>query len=103
LNSTEDKVRLYELTLANGRSSRPYVWRVRYALAHKGVTVNPVPVGFTEIASVFAGRFKTLPVLEHGDTMVRFLDAWYSAEILRKMFGIYALDVHDAARPDDRD
>jgi glutathione S-transferase len=34
--------------------------------------------------------------------MVRFVDAWYSAEILRKMFGIYVLDVHDAARPEDR-
>jgi glutathione S-transferase len=132
LQSAEDSVRLYELALANGRSASPYVWRVRYALAHKGVAVDPVPVGFTEIPSAFGGRFKTLPVLEHRGTMlgeswdiaeyldkafpsgpalfqcpaehsmVRFFDAWYSAEILRKMFGIYVLDVHDAARPGDR-
>ena len=31
------KVRLYELVLENGRSASPYVWRIRYALAHKGV------------------------------------------------------------------
>ena len=34
--------------------------------------------------------------------MVRLNDAWFSAEILRKMFRVYLLDVHDAARPEDR-
>ena len=31
------KIRLYELVLENGRSASPYVWRIRYALAHKGL------------------------------------------------------------------
>ena len=34
--------------------------------------------------------------------MVRLFDAWFSVEIVRKMFGIYVLDVHNAARPEDR-
>jgi glutathione S-transferase len=126
------KIRLYELVLENGRSSSPYVWRIRYALAHKGIPYGSVPIGFTDIPKMFGGRFKTVPVIEHGDTMlaeswdiaeyldrafpsqpalfsspsenamVRLIDAWFSAEILRKMFRVYLLDVHDAARPEDR-
>jgi len=126
------KVRLYELVLHNERSMSPYVWRIRYALAHKGIACETVPVGFTEIPAAFGGKFKTLPVMEHGDTqmaeswdiaeyldrafpdrpalfnspselaLARLSDAWFSAEIMRKMFGIYVLDIHDSARPEDR-
>jgi glutathione S-transferase len=125
-------VRLYELVLENGRSASPYVWRIRYALAHKGVPFECRPIGFTEIPQVFGGRFKTVPVIEHDDTllaeswdianylertfpgqpplfsgpaehaMVRLMDTWFSAEIMRKMFRLYVLDVHNAARPEDR-
>jgi glutathione S-transferase len=34
--------------------------------------------------------------------MVRLNEAWFAAEILRSMFRIYILDVHNAARPEDR-
>jgi glutathione S-transferase len=128
----EAEVRLYELVLENGRSASPYVWRIRYALAHKGVPFECVPIGFTEISKVFGGRFKTVPVIEHGDTilaeswdiadylerafpgrpplfsgpaeyaMVRLMDTWFSAQIMRKMFRLYVLDVHNAACPEDR-
>ncbi len=129
---TDAKVRLHELVLENGRSASPYVWRIRYALAHKGVPFECAPIGFTEIPKVFDGRFKTVPVIEHGNTimaeswdiadylerafpgqpplfsgpaehaMVRLMDTWFSAEILRRMFRLYVLDVHNAARPEDR-
>jgi glutathione S-transferase-like protein len=66
----DDKVRLYELVLENGRSVSPFVWRIRYALAHKGVPFECVPIGFTDIPKVFGGRFKTVPVIEHGSTML---------------------------------
>ena len=132
MTNADAKIRLYELVLANGRAASPYVWRIRFALAHKGLPCETVPVGFTEILAVFGGRFKTVPVIEYGDTMlsesweiaeyldsafpgrpplfataaelsmVRLIDAWFSAEVLRKMFGVYVLDVHDAARPEDR-
>jgi glutathione S-transferase len=125
-------VRLYELVLENGRSASPYVWRIRYALAHKGVSFESIPIGFTEIPEVFGGRFKTVPVICHGGTMlaeswdiaeyldrifpgqppifsgpaeqamVRLMDSWFSAEILRRMFRVYAFDIHNAARPEDR-
>ena len=129
---TEAKIRLYELVLENGRSASPYVWRIRYALAHKGVPCECVPIGFTEIPKLFSGRFKTVPVIEHGVmmlaeswdivdylertfpgrsplfsgpaeyAMVRLMDSWFTAEILRKMFRLYVLDVHNAARPEDQ-
>jgi glutathione S-transferase len=132
MTSASITIRLYELVLDNGRPVSPYVWRIRYALAHKGITCETVPVGFTEIPATFAGRFKTLPVIEYGDTLMaeswdiaeyldrafpdrpalfnspaelalaRLTDAWFSAEIMRKMFGIYVLDIHNAARPEDR-
>lgn len=132
MTSAARSVRLYQLALGNGCSASPYVWRIRYALAHKGVACEPVPVGFTGIPTILGGRFKTVPILEHGATlmaeswdiaeyldkafpgtpelfsspaelaMVRFTDAWFTSEILRKMFGIYVLDIHNAARPEDR-
>jgi glutathione S-transferase len=131
-NPDAARIRLYELVLQNGRSSSPYVWRIRYALAHKGLSFDSVPLGFTEIATVLKGRSKTVPVIEHDGTMVadswdiaeyldrafpqlpalfsspaenamvRLFDAWQLWEIMRKLFRIYVLDIHNAARPEDR-
>jgi glutathione S-transferase len=128
----EDKVRLYEVALDDGRSASPFVWRIRYALAYKGIPFESVYLGFTEIPTVFGGKFKTVPILEHGNTVlseswdiaeyldrafpgtpplfgspgelatVRLTDTWFTAEVLRKMFRVYLKDVHDAARPQDR-
>lgn len=125
-------LRLYELALANGRSASPYVWRVRYALAHKGLNAEAVPLGFTDIPNTLAGRFKTVPILEHGATAlaeswdivdyldrtfpdtprlfsgpaefaaVRLFDAWFQPEIMRRMATLYVLDIHNAARAADR-
>ncbi len=125
-------IRLYELALQNGRSASPFVWRIRYALAHKGLPFESTYVGFTEIPACCGGRFKTVPILECGDTamaeswdiaryldtaypdtpllfssaaelaMVRLVDEWFTAEVLRKMFRMYILDVHNAARPEDQ-
>jgi len=125
------RLRLYELVLANGRSASPYVWRIRYALAHKGIEFESVPLGFTEIPAAFGGRSRTVPVIEEGGVMLgeswdiaeyldrtrpdarlfsgdselattKLLDAWLHAEVLRRMFGLYVLDIYNAARPEDR-
>jgi glutathione S-transferase len=133
MNATADsKLTLFELALEDGRSASPFVWRIRYALAHKGLSFQAASLGFTEIAARFDGRFKTVPILKHGDmliseswdiaeyldrafpqqpllfsgpaelAMVRLMDAWFLAEIMRKMFRLYVKDVHDAASPKDR-
>jgi glutathione S-transferase len=123
---------LYELVLDNGCSVSPFVWRTKYALAHKGLAAKSAPVGFGDIPKVLGGTFKTVPILETpkgtiGDSwdiaerldadfpqgpnlfgspaeraMARFFDAWFSGEVMRRMFGIYVLDIHNAARPEDR-
>jgi glutathione S-transferase len=130
--AADAKIRLYELAMENGRSASPFVWRIRYALAHKGLAFESEYLGFREIPDRFTGRFKTLPVIECGNVMmaeswdiaeyldqayperrplfsnpaelamVRFVDQWFTAEVMRKMFRIYLLDVHDAAHPLDR-
>ena len=129
---TDAQLRLYELVLENGRSSSPYVWRIRYALAHKGLTYEAVPLGFTEISKTFGDRFKTVPVLGHGEAMlaeswdiaeyldaafpnapklfgsaaeaatVRLTDEWLTAMLMPKLFKMYALDIYQAARPVDQ-
>jgi glutathione S-transferase len=127
----QNPLKLYELVLANGRSMSPFVWRVRYALAHKSLPVETIGLGFTEISSVCSGRFKTVPIIEDGASAVcdswdivdylertyparplfatpgeyastRFFDAWFNTEVLRRMFGICALNIHDCARPEDQ-
>lgn len=125
-------IRLYELVMENGLSASPFAWRIRYALAHKGIAFDSVALGFTEIPAAFAGRFKTVPVIEDGETMlaeswdiaeyldraypsqpllfsgpaeqamVRLMDAWFASAIMRGIFAIYALDIYNAARPVDR-
>jgi glutathione S-transferase len=126
-----EPIRLYELVLENGCCMSPYVWRVKYALAHKGLTSESIAVGFTEIPKVLDGRFKTVPVIQDGGetvgdswaiadyldraylerplfsspqerSMVRFFDSWFSASVMPPMFGMFALDIHDSARPEDR-
>jgi glutathione S-transferase len=126
-----DKIRLYELVLGNGRSASPFVWRIRFALAHKGLPFESEFLGFRDIPARFTGRFKTVPVIECGDvmmaeswdiaeyldraypehplfgspaelSMVRLTDQWFTAEVMRKLLRIFLLDVHDAAHPLDQ-
>jgi glutathione S-transferase len=128
----EPGVRLYELALGNGVLASPFVWRVRFALAHKGIPFESVPLGFTDIARVLGPDLRLVPVLEdhkgrHSESwdiveyldqehperplfssaaeraLARFFDAWFSIEIMRRMFGLYVLDVHNAARAEDRE
>lgn len=132
IDSRPHAVRLYELVLENGRSASPFVWRIRYALAHKGIAYESVPLGFIEIPKVFGGRFKTVPVIEHGEAMmaeswdiadyldrafperprlfsgpeehamVRLFDSWFIICVVRQILPVIMLDVHNAARAEDR-
>ncbi len=82
--SSANALRLYELALQDGRSASPFVWRIRYALAHKGLPYETVKLGFSEIPTAFGGRFKTVPILEHGDTAMA--ESWDIAEYLDHAF-----------------
>ena len=73
-------MRLYDLVLADGRPLSPFCWRAKFALAHKGLAFDTVAVGFTEIPNICGGGYRTVPVLEDGNTVV--MDSWAIARYL---------------------
>ncbi|HEY4343629.1 MAG TPA: glutathione S-transferase family protein [Parvibaculum sp.] len=124
-------IRLYDLVAADGRALSPFVWRIKYALAHKGLGFEAMPVGFTEIPKLCDGKYKTVPIIEDKGTtvcdswaiadyldktypekplfaspqeraMARFFDGWFGLEVMNRVFGICVLDIHDHARPEDQ-
>ncbi len=125
-------IRLYELVDAKDRSISPFVWRIKYALAHKGLDFETMPVGFGDIPGVCGGKFKTVPIIEDGAVsmneslaiadyldktypdrpaifatpqeraMARFFDGWFGLEIMNRMFSINVLDIHNHARTIDQ-
>ncbi|PMR70353.1 glutathione S-transferase N-terminal domain-containing protein [Halomonas heilongjiangensis] len=124
---------LYDLCgIDEGLRFSPYCWRVKYALAHKGLDVEARPWRFTDKeALAFAGHDK-VPVLVDGDEVVtesydilRYLDRAYPeapllgegvAEARARFFKHYAerslapammrtiiMDLLNAIHPGDRD
>jgi glutathione S-transferase len=75
---------LYDLAGANDRRFSPYCWRVKLALAHKGLDFETTPVPFTGIGSICDGTHKTVPVLDHDGKIVR--DSFAIAEYLEDTF-----------------
>lgn len=78
-------IKLYDLagTDPDVRFS-PYCWRVRMALAHKGLPFTTVPWRHTEKKEIgFSGQ-GLVPVMVDGDTVV--CDSWKIAEYLDKTY-----------------
>lgn len=125
-------IKLYELVIENGCPISPYVWRTAFALAHKGLSRESIPVGFCDIPAIAGGGYKTVPIIEDGATVIcdswaiadyldqtypdrplfasaserslaEFFDNWFLLDVMRRMFGLYVLDIHDQARPEDQD
>ena len=73
---------LYELDIVES----PFVWRSKYALAHKGLDYESRRTAFTDIPSVCGGKHKTVPILvdENGTetcdslAIATYLDETYS-------------------------
>jgi glutathione S-transferase len=60
----------------------PYCWRIRFALAHKGLPVETVPWRFTDRDAIaFSGQAK-VPVIEDDGKVVS--DSWAIAEYLEE-------------------
>lgn len=126
-------IRLYDVTLENGSTLSPFVWRIRYALAHKGFEPDIVPVAFTGIRKILDGRYEQVPIIEdngqvvsdswaiaqyldrtyadraplfrtYGEyTAARFFDRWIFRDVVPHMYHCYVLDNYNLARPEDRD
>lgn len=78
-------VRMYDLAGADPRLRfSPYCWRIRMALAHKGLQVETVPWRFTEKQAIaFSGQDR-VPVLVDGAKVVA--DSWQIADYLDEAY-----------------
>ena len=124
-------IEMYDLVGVDDRRFSPFCWRTRMALAHKGLDCDARPVGFTEIPAILDGSQERVPVIVDSDRVVadswviaEYLEQAYpdrpslfagdAAQALARFVGhfsslvmgdilrIVLLDIHDAARPEDR-
>src|SRR5712675_908771 len=78
-------IRLFDLAGAEpARRFSPYCWRIKLALAHKGLEVETIPWRFTEKSAIAASGQGRVPVLVHGDRWVA--DSWVIADYLEDAF-----------------
>lgn len=90
---------LYDLKGRDGLRFSPYGWRIRYALAHKGLEVEDVAVGFTEKEKIAFSGQQLVPVIvdrNRGDRVV--FDSWQIATYLDDAYPEKPLFGSDAAR-----
>jgi glutathione S-transferase len=75
----------YERVGHEGRRPSPFSWRIRYALAHKGVDFEVRPVRFADVETIrsLSGQHLT-PILTHGDNVVH--ETWDIACYLEEQF-----------------
>lgn len=114
------------------RPFSPHVWKAKLSLAHKGLTFDVAPVGFTAIPRLEEGATKIVPLLrdgeklvndsfdialyleeaypdrpslfagEGGKAMARFVESW-SQTVLHTAIGRVAImDIHDSLDPVDQ-
>lgn len=125
-------ITLYDLELDSGCTVSPFVWRIKYALRHKGFDIDIVANGFTGIAEITNGFSDRLPVivddghwvkdswdiadyldrtypdrpmLYEGPSqrlLTRFIDDWMWQNIIPHWFRCYIKDYHDLSMPRDR-
>jgi len=75
---------LYDLLGTDNRRFSPFCWRIKMALAHKGLNAEDEPCGFTEMEKVAFSGGRTVPVLVDGEKTVR--DSWAIAEYLEEAY-----------------
>ena len=62
----------------------PYCWRIRMALAHKGLEVETIPWRFRDKEAIAFSGQGLVPVLRDGETVVH--DSWAIADYLDKRY-----------------
>lgn len=129
----DNTITLYDLQLESGCTISPFVWRAKYALAHKGFEIDIVPGGFTGIKDRTGGRSERCPVIvddgewvldswkiaEYLDekypdrpmlfegpsmkALTKFIDSWLWRTAIGPWFRCYIQDYHDLSFPVDRE
>src|SRR4051795_4554349 len=68
-----------------GRRISPFSWRIRYALAHKGLDPEVVPTRFADVERIRAlSGQHFVPIVEHDERVVH--DSWSIACYLEDRF-----------------
>jgi glutathione S-transferase len=122
---------LYELAGADpDQRFSPFCWRIRFALAHKGLEAEGAPWRFTEKSRLAFSGQGMVPVLVEGDTVlsdswniatwleehhpegpslfggapgpIRFINAWADGVLHPALARLILLDIHDCLGPEDR-
>ncbi len=75
---------LYELSGKSDRRFSPFCWRTRFALAHKNLTVDLVPVAFGEKEKIVFSGQQLVPVLV--DDGATISDSWKIACYLEEKY-----------------
>lgn len=64
-------IQLYDLVGQDAtRPFSPHCWKVKMALAHKGLDYESIPTGFLDIPKIENGLGKIIPVLRDGDKVI---------------------------------
>lgn len=78
-------LKLFELVGADAaRPFSPFCWRIRMALAHKGLDVESIPWRFTEKTALVPYKSEKVPVLLDGDKAIA--DSWSIALYLEDTY-----------------
>ncbi|MGX9429778.1 MULTISPECIES: glutathione S-transferase family protein [Bradyrhizobium] len=78
-------MKLFELVGTDtSRPFSPYCWRIRMALAHKGLGAESIPWCFTQKEAIAPHKSDKVPVLLDGDTTVT--DSWAIANYLEDTY-----------------
>ncbi len=78
-------IKLWDLAGAeDDRRFSPHCWRVKMALAHKGLEVEEIPWRFTEKEAIKASGQGMVPVIEDGGRTVH--DSWQIAQYLDEAY-----------------
>ena len=90
-------IQLYDLAGAdeNLRFS-PFCWRVRMALAHKGLAYETIPWRYSDKAKIIVTGQGAVPVIVDGETMIH--DSWVIANYLENEYPPRPLFGNAAAR-----
>lgn len=124
---------LYDLVGRDeARPFSPHCWKVRMALAHKGLPFESVPTVYSAIPAVEGGASKTVPVIrddshvvadsfaialyledaypdrpslfkgEGGKAMARFVEGWSQTTIHPFLAAAALMEIHDMLDPEGR-
>lgn len=82
--AANNTITFYDLTMAHGATTSPFVWSTKFALKHKGFDLDVIPGGFTGILERTGGVTERLPAIVDDGNWV--LDSWGIVEYLDKTY-----------------